>query len=101
MYKRVLDRAQLWPGEMRGCRVGDLDILLVNVDGCIVAYRDRCAHLGAALSEGRLEKGTIVCRAHEWCYDAATGKGVNPASAELQRFAVRLEEGAILVDIED
>ena len=38
-------------------------------------------------------------RAHHWEYDVCAGKGRNPATARLKPFAVKVENGEILVDI--
>lgn len=88
----------LWSGEMCGVVVGGHRILLVHLDGQVRAFADRCAHQGVPISEGRLEGREIVCRAHEWRYDALTGVGKNPAGARLKPLPVRLEGGRILVD---
>jgi toluene monooxygenase system ferredoxin subunit len=85
----------LWDGEMKGCA----GVLLVAVDGEIHAYADRCAHLGIALSEGKLEGCVLTCSAHHYQYDAKSGAGVNPRSIALERYPVRRENGRILVDV--
>jgi toluene monooxygenase system ferredoxin subunit len=86
-------------GGMLACVVGGRKVLLVREAGAVHAYEDRCAHLGVPLSQGRLEGGVLTCGAHEWEYDAASGCGVNPASARMKRFAVKVEDGGIWVDV--
>ena len=98
MFHRALTLDDLWSGEMRAVVVGGRRLLLVRVGDHVGAYEDRCAHQGVCLSEGRLEGREIVCRAHEWRYDACTGRGVNPASVRLRAAAVRLQDGVIFVD---
>jgi nitrite reductase/ring-hydroxylating ferredoxin subunit len=100
-FSRVLDLDSLWPGEMSGVAVGAVKVLLVNIDGTVVAYLDRCAHLGIQLSKGKLHGYTLVCSAHAWCYDARTGKGENPACAQLRRLPVKIEQDQIFVDVTD
>lgn len=95
----VARRDDLWAGEMAGLQVGDLPVLLVNVDGDIRAYEDRCPHRGVRLSRGRLEGGTITCGAHDWSYDACTGRGINPRSVALCPLPVFVEGEEILVEI--
>ena len=56
-------------------------------------------HLANALSEGVLADGVLTCAAHEWEFDARTGRGVNPASACLHRYPVRLDGERILVGV--
>lgn len=88
----------LWSGEMMGVVVDTVPVLLVNVNGAIHAYEDRCAHQGVRLSEGCLRGSVLTCDAHHWQYDATTGSGVNPRGVALSRFPVRIEAGTIFVD---
>ncbi len=90
---------ELWIGEKLGIVVGGRRVLLVNVAGEICAYEDRCRHKGVPLSEGLLEGHVLTCHAHGWQYDARTGCGINPASARLSRYAVKIEGSDVLVDV--
>ena len=67
------------------------------LDGTPVAYENRCPHLASPLSAGSLDGGVLTCGAHEWQFDARTGRGVNPASACLRRYPVRLDGEQIFV----
>jgi toluene monooxygenase system ferredoxin subunit len=100
-YRLAARLDDLWSGEMIGVRVGQRRLLLVNLDGQIYAYEDRCAHLGVALSGGRLAGGVLTCPAHEWCYDARSGCGINPKTASLRRVDVRVEGDEVWVDVDD
>ena len=99
-YRLAARLDDLWSGEMLGVCVGGRRILLVRLDSEIHAYEDRCAHLGVALSEGRLAGGVLTCAAHEWQYDARSGRSINPKAAMLRRFPVRIEGGEIWVSLE-
>ncbi len=90
---------ELWSGEKIGVVLGGRRVLLVNVAGTVCAYEDRCRHKGVPLSEGRLEDGVLTCCAHGWEYDARTGRGINPESVKLPRYAVRIEGSDVLVDV--
>lgn len=91
---------ELAPGEMLHCEIQGRPVLLVALGGSIVALEDRCAHLGLRLSEGFLEGTTLTCAAHRWTYDVTCGRGVNPSTACLTRFSVRVDQQRILVDVE-
>jgi toluene monooxygenase system ferredoxin subunit len=41
----------------------------------------------------------LTCATHQWQFDALTGKGVNPATACLEEFSVRIENGDIMVQL--
>jgi toluene monooxygenase system ferredoxin subunit len=75
-------------------------VLLVLAEGAVSAYEDRCAHLGLPLSGGRLEGRSLICPAHEWEYDARTGRGLNPSSVCLKSFPVTIDREEILVELE-
>ena len=89
----------VWAGEKLGVVVGGRPLLLVNVEGTVCAYEDRCRHKGVALSLGKLDGHVLACSVHGWLYDARTGAGINPESAMLPRFPVRIEGNDILVDV--
>ena len=90
---------ELWMGEKLGVVVAGCPVLLVNVEGTVCAYEDRCRHKGVALSLGNLEGHVLSCSVHGWLYDARTGAGINPESAHLPRFPVRIEGNDVLVDV--
>jgi toluene monooxygenase system ferredoxin subunit len=99
-FQKVARYDDLWSGEMLGLVVAGTRVLLMNLAGTIYAYEDKCAHLGVALSDGHLHGDTLTCRAHHWQYDMGRGRGRNPANVCLRAFAVKVENGDILVDVE-
>jgi toluene monooxygenase system ferredoxin subunit len=99
-YRTTLRQNDLWIGEMVGVELGGWRVLIVNVDGDIRAYEDRCLHKSLPLSQGTLVGNRLVCRAHQWEYDACTGQGINPCGVALRRYDVQLEAGSIVVNID-
>lgn len=99
-FQRALRRDDLWTGQLVGVQVAGVSVLLVGLEGGVCAYEDSCTHQRVKLSEGSLEGNVLTCMAHGWCYDAVTGRGINPSDTHLRRFAVRVETGDILVDVE-
>ncbi|WP_431239823.1 Rieske (2Fe-2S) protein [Mycolicibacterium aichiense] len=87
----------VWEGEMHAVNLAAVDVVLCNIDGEVHAYQDRCPHLANRLSDGKLRENILTCPAHEWVFDARTGKGVNPVDASLRRFPVRVDGDCILV----
>jgi toluene monooxygenase system ferredoxin subunit len=98
-FCKVTTLDALWSGEKVGVVVAGRPVLLVNLDGEVHAYEDRCAHQCVLLSGGRLEGDTLVCPAHGWEYDVRTGKGLNPEGVSLRRLPVFLEADDVLVDV--
>lgn len=99
-FRRVLAGDELWEGELVGLCVAGYKLLLVRSGGAVYAYEDRCAHKAALLSRGRLDGSELVCMAHEWRYDAATGEGTNPTGVRLRAFAVQESSDGIWVDVD-
>lgn len=99
MSTDVCADADLWEGDMIGREIQGKRVVLLRVAGCVRAYEDRCAHLGVAISKGTIEDGTIVCSAHHWRYDAATGEGTNPRGVKLTAYPSHVREGRIVVDL--
>lgn len=89
---------ELWAGEMAMVVVDGVQVVLLNIDGEVVAFDNRCPHAGSPLAEGRLEGAKLICAAHEWEFDSRTGKGVNPASACLRPVRVRVDDDVICLD---
>lgn len=99
-FERVATLDSLWVGELAAVAVRGRKVVLVNVEGRVCAYEDRCAHQAVRLSEGRLEGHVLTCPAHEWQYDVRNGTGLNPACVQLERYAVDVRDGVVLVDVE-
>jgi toluene monooxygenase system ferredoxin subunit len=100
-WRPALREDQLWIGEMAGVTVDGRAVLLVNVDGTVRAYEDRCCHRNVPLSLGRLTGGRVICWAHEWEYDACTGAGLNPEGVALRRYEVRVAGAEIQINLDD
>lgn len=75
-FEAVLDLAELPEGALRRVTRGDLDLLLAHTPGGIVAVDDRCPHMSAPLSLGRLEGCVVACPLHEGRFDLCSGDPV-------------------------
>lgn len=100
-FCKVATFDELWSGEKVGLVVHGRPVLLVNVDGKICAYEDRCRHKGVPLSKGKLDGHVLACAVHGWLYDACSGAGINPESVALTPFPVRIDGNDVLVDLEE
>src|SRR5262245_11545341 len=94
----ALSLAELWEGGMVGLRIGDADVLLINLgDDGIHAYDNHCPHARARLSEGQLSRAKLQCPVHHWEFDARTGAGINPRSCQLRSYPVKLDGDVVMV----
>jgi toluene monooxygenase system ferredoxin subunit len=100
MWHEAMHIDDLWEGDMAPVDVQGTKVLLVNVDGEIRAYQNRCPHQAWALDEGDFDGATLTCVRHMWQFDAASGQGVNPDDCSLNRYPCEVgEDGMIRVDI--
>lgn len=96
-YVEVCAVDELWAGEMEAYDVGDAEVLVLNVDGEFRAYDAICPHQSVPLVEGTLEGGVLTCRAHQWTFDACSGRGLNPCGEQLRRYPIRISDGKVYV----
>ncbi len=75
-FEAVLNLADLPEGAMRRVTRGDLDVLIAHTPAGLVATDDRCPHMSAPLSIGRLEGCVVACPLHEGQFDLCTGDAV-------------------------
>src|SRR5688572_25221963 len=99
-FKKVVSASELWNGEKRAFEVDGTSVLLVKIEGTVLAYENKCPHQSVALSEGRLNGRVLICRAHQWEFDVCTGLGLNPHTAQLKSFRVQVSDDSIFVDVD-
>ena len=82
---------------------GHLVIGVYNLGGELYAIEDRCSHDDGPLAEGDLDaqEGVAVCPRHGARIDIRTGRALTlPAVESVATFPVRVESGAVLVELE-
>lgn len=67
--------------------------------GELHAFGALCPHQQADLAHGLLEQGGITCGDHLWHFELPSGRCTNIPGAQLPVFAVREEQGAIIVEL--
>jgi len=66
--------------------------------GRVRAMDGTCPHEDFPLVHGLLDGDVLTCANHLWSFDATTGKGINPPSCRLAKYAVKVEAGDVYVD---
>jgi nitrite reductase (NADH) small subunit len=97
---RVADVADCPPGSAREYTVEERIVALFNVDGAIFALDGVCPHQGGPLGKGCLTGTIVTCPWHGWQFDVRTGQHQLSRSVRQPAFVVRVEDGAIYVDLE-
>jgi toluene monooxygenase system ferredoxin subunit len=97
-FTKVCTVDDLWEGEMEAFTVNGHEILLVSAEGGeIKAFQGICPHQDIPLIEGQFDGKKVICRAHLWQFDAASGKGINPSDCALAEYPVKLDGDDVYV----
>ncbi|MHA1567037.1 MAG: Rieske (2Fe-2S) protein [Alphaproteobacteria bacterium] len=86
-FQTIARTSAVAPGSMMRIEVGELEVLLANVDGEFYAVSDRCGHMCASLSAGVLRGREVACKMHGARFDVTTGKVVtSPPDSGLEQL---------------
>jgi 3-phenylpropionate/trans-cinnamate dioxygenase ferredoxin subunit len=94
----VASADDLLPGEPLLVEVDGTPVVLVRVDGEVLAVHDICTHALESLSGGWVEEDRIECPRHGAAFSLRTGEALTPpATVALPTFAVEARVGRVLV----
>jgi nitrite reductase (NADH) small subunit len=68
-------------------------------DDRVFALEDKCPHRGGPLSQGIVHGARVTCPLHDWQVDLDTGAAVAPDEGGTRHYPVRVEDGAVFVDL--
>ena len=72
-YVRIAETKDIPKNKMRVFKVGDREMLVVNVEDKFYAVENRCPHMGYPLYFGSLEGKVLTCGFHYAKFDVRTG----------------------------
>src|SRR5688572_1263470 len=94
----ALDR--LAEGKAVRVEVEGAALCVLRSGDAVHAVEDRCPHRGARLSTGLVYDGCKVsCPDHGWTIDLSDGRVEAPEQGQVRRFAVRVTDGQVFVDL--
>ena len=73
--------------------------LFRNAEDEVFALLDKCPHKGGPLSQGIVFGRKVACPLHNWNIGLDDGHAVAPDHGCARRFALKLEEGSVFVDL--
>ena len=94
---------ELPPGTRRIVAWEDIELMVVNCGGELLAMEDRCSHDNGPLAEGELDEGkcTVECPRHGSLFDLRTGNPLTlPAYVPVETFPVRVEGDIVRLEVE-
>lgn len=91
---------ELGEDEVLGVVVEGQPLALYKIGGRVYATHNICTHEHALLSDGYIEGDCIECPLHQARFHIPTGEvRAAPATEPIKTYAVKVEDGQILVDI--
>ncbi|HVB11017.1 MAG TPA: Rieske (2Fe-2S) protein [Bacillota bacterium] len=115
---RLARAEEIPPGAMRLFPLGRRGIGVFNVGGALHALNNLCPHAGGPLCLGEVTGTTLAgaapyalqwirpgeilrCPWHAWEVDITTGRTVTDPARSVATYPVRVEDGWIVVEVED
>ena len=96
-FVEVGSLAQLPAGGTAPVTVGASDLVLVNVDGRVVAIGNLCLRCSSSLSTASLSGQVLTCAACGWKYDVERGCVDGLPNLRTEMHDVRVDDGRLLV----
>ena len=85
-------------GALAAVSVAGSDLVVANVGGTLLAYRDRCANCGAPLHEGALSAGALACpECQRSFFLPRAGRSLDDAHLQLEPVPLLRDEGRVKV----
>ena len=85
-------------GSIAAVSVGDNELVVANVDGTLLAYRDACAHCGGPLRDGDLASGALRCpRCERSFFLPRAGRSLDDDRLQLEPVPLLREQGRVKV----
>ncbi|WP_456428047.1 NifU family protein [Rhodocaloribacter sp.] len=75
----------------------DFDVLIIQIDGKIYAYKNACAHMGMPLDGGMIEDEVLTCPWHGFRFDLTSGECLTVPQAQLEPYPLRVDDGVVWV----
>ncbi len=99
-YVKVCEATDIPPGTMLPVEVGEVKLMVVNVDGSLHAVNRICTHETADLSTGFLNGSVVTCPLHLSRFDVKTGTVENPpATVPLATYKLKVEGTSVYVEV--
>jgi len=97
-FEKVADVPEIPKGKMKMVKLGNVDVLVANVDGNFFAIGNRCTHVGGPLAKGILQNYIVQCPLHGSKFDVRNGTVLGgPARTPEPSFEVKIENNQILL----
>ena len=112
----VCTSEELKPGDRKIVVIDGVEIAMVNVEGQLYAFRNRCPHQGVEMVYGPItgamlpsdpgefiygcDNQIVRCPLHGWEFDMKTGKSLfNPERVSIGSYEIQEVDGSIVLNL--
>jgi Fe-S cluster biogenesis protein NfuA/nitrite reductase/ring-hydroxylating ferredoxin subunit len=96
-----LDVVDLGEGKLTAIEVAGQLLVIANVEGTLLAYRDNCASCGGPLHEGELTEGALACPACQRSFFLPrAGRSLDADGLQLEPVPLLREQGRVKVALQ-
>ncbi len=100
LWTKIAKLADIPDDEGLEVQVGEVELALFRVGEKVLCVENSCPHRGAALAEGRIQDGEVICPWHGWRFSLENGACSSlPSSEPATCFEARIENEDVLVQI--
>jgi nitrite reductase/ring-hydroxylating ferredoxin subunit len=100
MQIQVANLQEILVGTRKKVVVQGRDLILINHDGRILAFDEKCSHRGCSLLKGALAGNSIECPCHSARFNIISGKVTQgPATKPINVYQVSVKNGTIAINI--
>ncbi|MBT0159250.1 Rieske 2Fe-2S domain-containing protein [Candidatus Bathyarchaeota archaeon A05DMB-2] len=99
-YVKIAETKDISKNQMQVFNVKEREILLINLEGELHAFDNRCPHMGYPLFFGSLKGDTLTCGFHSAKFNVKTGKSLGPVTSErLKTFPVKIQNSSVFIEV--
>jgi naphthalene 1,2-dioxygenase ferredoxin component len=99
-WMKIIELVEVPADDVVAVRAGDKELAIYGVGGEVFATDNICTHGHARLCDGFVEGHEIECPLHQGRFDIRNGKAMcEPLTADIQTYAVKIEDGSVFVEI--
>jgi Fe-S cluster biogenesis protein NfuA/nitrite reductase/ring-hydroxylating ferredoxin subunit len=99
-WLEVESLGELGDGALAAVAVAGRELVIANVDGTLLAYRDACAGCGGPLREGALNAGALICPGCERSFFLPrAGRSMDDERLQLEPVPLLRERGRVKVAV--
>ena len=91
------------PGAIRTVELDDIEVMVVNCNGELLAMEDRCSHDDGPLAEGEIDAAacTVECPRHGALWDLRTGTPKTlPAYLPVESYPVSVVDAVVRIAVD-